>query len=295
MQDLEKAKRDYYYKVSNWLEDNQSFTLPGVSIISLFIALILVVVTSYFAFNQVALNERIHTLTEENQTLEFQQQSGQLSSSSVSNKIEQELTSAKKVIKSLEKSERKLENQISKLKQLVTKHTDRISQQALSIQTKDQSLELSEYKNSQSKAQLSRADADYQRLSSDYIKLNTELTQKIDNQQAYKTKLLIQSLSPIWFEKSKYFNNKATLALYINKNDELYNFMKEQVQYVYYKISGVKTDTGGYVFKPLDIEDTERGLYFIVYNKNSDDWVGKEKQAFIKLKSHEEEYVINFK
>ena len=294
MQDLERVKRDFYQQMGDWLRVNQRISLSSVTLISLFIATVAVLCASYFAFSNNNLSSQNVALLANNSQLQQQVDSQNYQQDSALTELKYKLKSAINKENEFKKTQRKLNTEINQTKSKITTLntlTTKLTADKLAL---EQKLQLSQAQVIQQKKLSDKNSLDYARLNSDYIKLNTELTERIKTESSLAKSLLIKTITPIWFEPSAYFNHQAVIALYINQQPEKLTLFEQEIDYVYYKISGVETSSGSDVFRPIAVNDKQRGLYFMVYNNSAKNWAGKEKFAFIKFKGQSKEHVISF-
>ncbi|WP_448248732.1 hypothetical protein [Thalassotalea agariperforans] len=294
MQDLERVKRDFYQQMGDWLRINERISLSSVTFISLFIATVAVLCASYFAFSNNNLSRQNVALLANNSQLQQQVDSQTYQQNSALTELKFKLKSAINREDELKKEQRKLNTEINQTKSKITTLntlTTKLTADKLAL---EQKLQLSQTQVIQQKKLSDKNSLDYARLNSDYIKLNTELTERIKTESSLAKSLLIKTITPIWFEPSAYFNHQAVIALYTNQQPEKLTLFEQEVDYVYYKISGAETASGSDVFRPIAVSDKQRGLYFMVYNNSAKNWAGKEKFAFIKFKGQSKEHVISF-
>ncbi len=294
MQDLERVKRDFYQQMGDWLRVNERISLSSVTFMSLFIATVAVLCASYFAFSNNNLSRQNVALLANNSQLQQQVDSQTYQQDSALTELKFKLKSAINREDELKKAQRKLNTEINQTKSKITTLntlTTKLTADKLAL---EQKLQLSQAQVIQQKKLSDKNSLDYARLNSDYIKLNTELTERIKTESSLAKSLLIKTITPIWFEPSAYFNHQAVIALYTNQQPEKLTLFEQEIDYVYYKISGVETASGSDVFRPIAVNDKQRGLYFMVYNNSAKNWAGKEKFAFIKFKGQSKEHVISF-
>ena len=294
MQDLDRVKRDFYHQAMDWLRENHAIGQGGLTAISLFIAVVAIIAASYFAFVSNNINEQNFQLLQARDKLnealfdiEFKESRQVTDTKLELQKIANELINA-------ENNLRSTNNELTRASSNLSQEKDKNSELTKQNNQLTTQLELSQFKVTANKKANQALEQEHARLNSEYILLTTQLNQLLQNKSALTQTDYLNSIKPIWLEASDYFNHQAVLAIYVNQDEALLSFMQKDVEYIYYKIAGVKSASGSEIFRPIEVKDIKRGFYYLVYQPNANDWANKKKQAFIKFKNEETEHVINF-
>lgn len=282
MNDIDKHQREFYSRASQWFKDNKIQTgTHGLVTLSLFVTALSLMAAIYFMFNSNSLSKEVKFLEREANEHQFEL-------SEMRSDLERAKISAKKIVQpNVSRSN------LARSKNSDTSRIERELSSAKNDAAKAKSdANMWMVKHEAAQMKVDNANNRYEILSQQFKRLDLQV-EKIEQRYEVKFKAaVLAAITPVWFENSHVFENRAAIVLAVSANEEIKRYLANQVEYAYYEIEL----SNGKTLKVTSegTQNEKRGFYQIGYAENASGWNEATKFAYVKLLGETTPRVIKF-